>query len=702
MPKIIKYLLITVLALLVLLGALLAYVAATFDPNVYKPQLIQLVKEKTQRTLAIPGEIKLTFFPRVGADLGQISLTEPRSEQVFASARQVQVSVALLPLLSRQVEADRVLIDGLSIQLQRDRQGRFNFDDLLPKVQAAPTTGEKAGPDSATHASPLLLKLGGLAITQARLAYRDDATQQKLEIHDLNLNTGALADGSKSAFELSAAIKGDKPRLDLQLRLSGAFTPELALTRLRLDDVNLSLNGAAADISDLQLKLALPTLEASPQAFTARALALDAAASQAGRKLSTRLSGDLQGDLSAQRYELTELKLELTAPKPSGGNMSLKAQGKLSADLLKETARIAVVGLLDSTRLDIKAGLRRFANPALDFDIALGDLDADQYLPAPAQSAPASGASSGASQETRIDLSALRALEARGTLTLTSLKLAGIKATQIRLQLRAADGRAEINPLSAALYEGKLAGALAASVGKAQRLSAKLDLQGINIGPLMKDALDKNPIEGRGQLAMDLSTGGTTVTQFKKGLNGTANVVLKDGAINGINLAAALRSAKAKLGGGSQTGGAGGQEKTDFTDLSASFKIRDGVAHNNDLSAKTPLLRLGGEGDIFIGEDRLDYTVKATVVPTLEGQGGPEIQQIKGLTIPVKLSGPYTAIAWKIDLNALAGNRARELVDQRKTQLRDDAQKKLDEEKAKLQERLKGQAEDKLKDLLRR
>lgn len=700
MTKIFKYLLISVLAVLVLLAALIAYIVATFDPNAYKPQLIRLVQEKTQRTLAIPGEIKLTLFPRIGADLGQISLSEPRSDQVFAGARQVQVSVALLPLLSKQVEVDRVLVDGLDIRLNKDRQGRFNFDDLLPKTQdASPPAGAQ---EPATQVSPMLFQLGGLTVTQARLAYRDEATQQQFEIKDLRLSTGPLADATKSRVELGASITGDKPRLALALELTADVTPELAQPRVRVEDLKLSVNGAAADVSELRLKLALPEMDASPLAFTARGLSLDAALTQAGRPASARLNADLTGDLNAQRYELAQLKLELDAPKPGGGNLSLKTQGKAAVDLPKETVRMELTGLLDSTRLDVKAGLRKFAKPAIDFDIALGDLDADQYLPPSQAATSAPGAKAGADKDTPIDLSPLQQLDARGTLTLTSLKLAGVKASQIRLQLRAADGKADIHPLTATLYEGKLAGGLSATAGKTQRVSARLDLQGINIGPLMKDALDKNPIDGRGSVALDLATGGATVSQFKQGLNGTASVVLKDGAINGINVAAALRNAKARLSGGKQEGSTSAQEKTDFTDFSASFTIRNGVAHNDDLSAKTPLLRLGGKGDIFIAEDRLDYTARATVVPTLEGQGGPELEQIKGLTIPVQLSGPYTGISWKIDWNALAGNRARELVDQRKAKLQQDTQKRLDEEKARLQERLKKDAEDKLKNLLRR
>jgi AsmA protein len=68
MNKPLKVLLIGLGVLVALLAAVIAFIAATFNPNDYKPELIKIVKEETGRTLAIPGQIRLTFFPRIGAD----------------------------------------------------------------------------------------------------------------------------------------------------------------------------------------------------------------------------------------------------------------------------------------------------------------------------------------------------------------------------------------------------------------------------------------------------------------------------------------------------------------------------------------------------------------------------------------------------------------------------------------------------------
>src|SRR5512135_1581975 len=110
MNKYIKYSLWTVGGLVIVVAAALTYVALTFDPNAYKPKIIQAVKESKQRTLKLDGDIKLTFFPSIGASLGKVSLSEFQSEQEFASIESAKVSLALLPLLSKQVVVDEVAV----------------------------------------------------------------------------------------------------------------------------------------------------------------------------------------------------------------------------------------------------------------------------------------------------------------------------------------------------------------------------------------------------------------------------------------------------------------------------------------------------------------------------------------------------------------------------------------------------------------
>jgi len=84
------------------------------------------------------------------------------------------------------------------------------------------------------------------------------------------------------------------------------------------------------------------------------------------------------------------------------------------------------------------------------------------------------------------------------------------------------------------------------------------------------------------------------------------------------------------------------RKKTDFSELNATFAIKDGVAVNEDLDMKSPLLRVGGGGKVDIGAGSMDYTTRVSVVGTLKGQDGRTVDQLRGVTVPVKVSGHST------------------------------------------------------------
>ena len=615
MPKFLKYLLIGLLSLVVLVLAAVALIAATFNPNDYKPRLIELVQQTTGRSLAIPGDIRLTFYPSVGADLGEFSLSGPKDKQPLVAGKKVHVAVALMPLLSRQVVVDSVSLDGLSLALHRFKDGSTNYDKLYQSKDEAPK--DKPPQTADAQSKPVTLDIGSIAITNTSLRLQDDTAGSTRTVTGLTLRTGAIANGRASELEFAANIDTGKPQQTIKVELKTGFTP----------------------------------------------------------------------DLDAQKLALRNTVLDLTLPHPAGGTLPVHATGQADVDLDKQQVQAALAGKFDATTFDLKLGLTQFSPATMTFDIALGELDLDRYT---AKAAPQAPSAPAPAADAAVDLSGLSALHARGSLKIASLKVAHMKATDVRLGLQATGPRVDINPLHATLYGGTLSGSLGATTTRAPRITATQKLSGIALGPLLKDAIDKTPIDGKGDVSLDISTSGATVSQFKKALGGSASLMLRDGAINGINLAAAIRNAKAKLGqaqGAPQQGTGSAQDKTDFTELSGSFKIANGVAHNDDLSAKTPLLRLGGNGDINIGTDSLDYTVKATIVLTLEGQGGPELQELKGLTIPVKLTGPFNAVAWRIDFGAMVG---------------DVAKAKVQEKKAAIEAEVKGKLEDRLKGLLGR
>jgi AsmA protein len=268
------------------------------------------------------------------------------------------------------------------------------------------------------------------------------------------------------------------------------------------------------------------------------------------------------------------------------------------------------------------------------------------------------------------------------------LQVAKLKLAQINAKLALAGGKLDVAPMSMKLYEGSTSGSVSVNANGNQ-IALRQNLQGVSINPLMKDLLDKDMLEGRGNVTLDVNTRGETVSAFKKALGGSAALALKDGAIKGINLAQSLRDVKAKLGQADTTQAANASQKTDFSELTASFNIANGVARNDDLSMKSPFIRLGGAGDVDVGAGQMNYLAKATVVASGEGQGGKDANQLKGLTVPVRLSGPFEALSYKIEFGAMLEDATKAKVEEKKQEI-----------KTKVEDAVKDKAKDLFKGLL--
>ena len=749
MNKFVKFVILPVVVVVIAVAALAAYVVSSFDPNQHKPQIIKAVQEKTQRTLKLDGDIKLTLFPSIGATLGKASLSERASDKEFAGVDDVRVAVKLMPLLSKQVVVDTVEVKNLRANVVRYKDGKTNFDDL------AGGGGEKQ--EAAKGAAPpVAIDIDHVAIENAAITYTDQADGARYSLSKLNLKTGRVAPGVPTDIDLAFSAQSEKPKLNIDAALKTTATFDPAKQHYALAGLDFSAKGAAAGISnlaatakgdidanvaakeyllsklaiaatgkqaggDLDVKFNAPRLVVTKDKVNAEKIVLDAIMSEAKSKLVAKLeipgidgnsqafkAGDmtasidlqqegatvkakvtspLAGSVDAERLELAKLvaSISVNNPKLPKNPIDATINGSALVDLAKQNANMNFTTKLDDSTISGKAGLAKFAPPAYTFDIAIDQLDADRYLPKsdPKQKQP----------EQPLDLSALRGLNASGSLKIGSLKISNVKSSNVRLDIKAANGRLDVNPMAASLYQGSLNGAASVQAAATPVIAVKQTLSGINVGPLLKDAANFESLEGKGNVSVDVTGQGNTVSAIKKALNGSAAIKLTDGAIKGVNIAGSIRDAKAKLGAlkGEKAAAASQSEKTDFSELSATFAIKNGVAHNSDLSGKSPLLRLGGEGDIDIGNENLDYLVKATVVATTAGQGGKELVDLKGVTVPVRLTGPFTAPQYKIDFSGIAAGAAKAVVE-----------KKTEEIKSRVQEQVGDQLKGQLKGLFGR
>ena len=727
--KILKYALIALAGLLVVAGGLVAWVAATFNPNAYKPQLIEAVKAKTQRTLRLDGDIALSFWPSIGAKIGKASLSERGSEKEFARIEEAHVSLKLVPLLSRQVVVDTVRIKGLTATLVKAKDGSSNVDDL----GGAPDKGAPAAREPG-----FAVDVAGVEIEKATVTYVDQAAGTRYVLSNLDLKSGRLAPGVPAKIDLDLRAQSEKPKVDLQaaLKTQLTFVPGKSVS---LQGLDLNAKGAAAGIANLALKatgsaaadmpsgeftadqlkvaltgqsgkdaldvridvpklrlaadkasgdkvsvvaslsgpdgstrasLTVPGVEGTSQAFRSAAAHLDLDVKRGELTYQAKMTSPLAGNAKAKQLSLPQLKASIhaTGPDLPGKTIAGELEGSASVDGSKESAQAKLAGKIGGSRVQAQVSIADFSPLAVNFNLDADEFDADRFLQAKG-GAPAAGKGKAERKEPEkpFDLSGLRNLRANGKIHFGSLKANNLKFSNLHLDLKANGGRVDVSPLTAGFYQGTLASALTINAQPAvPTFAVRHNMTGINVGAFLKDLADSDTLEGKGNVTLDVTTHGNTMTAMKKAIDGKAGLKIVNGAIKGIDIAGTVRGARAKLGAlrGEHTQPADKRQKTDFSELSASFDIKNGVAHNNDLAMKSPLLRAGGEGDINIGEDTINYLLKASIVGSLKGQGGRGVEDLKDLTVPVRLTGPIDSPSYKLDFGAIATESAKQRVNE--------------------------------------
>ncbi len=357
------------------------------------------------------------------------------------------------------------------------------------------------------------------------------------------------------------------------------------------------------------------------------------------------------------------------APKTTDPKVLTRASASLDVSATKERVDLSNLILkLDDTEIRGKFALRNFEKPAYTFTLDIDAIDLDRYLPSGQQGAdrkmspaPTTAAAPG-SEAGLLPVDMLRGLDLTGRVRIGKLKKFNLRVSDIQMSINAKQGRVEIAPVTARLYEGRYNASVLLDARKQQpqmRVNAKLSR--VQIEPLLIDLQGKSRLSGVADINADLDTAGNQQQVLKQNLNGTARFSFRNGAIKGVNIAQLIREANARLK-GRPVPKQDAPNQTDFTELSGSARIVNGLVHNQDLKAKSPLLRVGGKGTANLVSEQIDYLVKTTVVGNLSGQGGVALKDLKGVPIPVRIKGSFDKPEYSLDLAAVLEGKVKQEV----------------------------------------
>ncbi|MCO6442217.1 MAG: AsmA family protein [Nitrococcus mobilis] len=705
MGRIVKWLLIAITSVLTLLIIAVVAVIALVDPNDYRDEIERAVAAQTGRELVMEGDLKLAFFPWIGLQVNKIELADAPDfgPAPFLQADHAQLALKVLPLLQGNLVLDTIMLDRPRVHLIRNEQGRSNWQTFTrpshePKrPPEQPPVGLE--PDTQPQAQPLpsLLQaasLAGLRIRDGRVTWDDRQSGQYVVIASLNTTVEDIRLGAPITIESDwqGRIKGS---LDIGGKFTGTVMADSQLQHVDARDLDLALNIAGDGIpgGKQQLRLrAQAAADLEQASYRLTDLRLDAAGVQITGQLSAQQNKDAiaaTGRLQVLEFNPRKMLRQFGMILPDTRDPDVLKQASAQAELGYRGGGLTIEPLsvrLDDSVLTGRAKLRSLTEPAADFDLALDHIDVDRYRPPPheakqAAATPAETAAAGAAQ---LPIETLRHLDLNGRLRIGTLKVNGATISDADLTVYAKDGQLRVHPLTAALYGGTYRGDMQLdATGETPRIELNEQLSGIQAGPLLTDVASFQKLIGTTDFNLRATTRGAAPEDWLQALTGLAHFTFRDGAVKGINIAQAIREALARAQ-GKPPPAREGPLQTDFSELGGTLNLAGGVVRNTDFSAKSPLLRIQGQGVANLLKQSVDYRLTAKIVGTLKGQGGQDLEQLRGMPIPLRFTGKLSDPSLSVDLAGLFKER----FEQKRQGLEEKGREKLEQKLNQQLERL--------------
>ncbi len=697
--KILGLLLLGLLLIIIGLGFALTHL---FDPNDYKDEIQQLARDKANLELQLKGDIGWSLFPWLGLELTDATLASADTpDKPFADLRLIGLSVRVLPLLRKEVQMSDIRVDGLDLTLQRDKQGRGNWEGVGRQAEQPGNGAESKAPAQPDEpvaqttdesGQPLKLDIDSLTVSNSRVDYHDEQSGQQFSAEGIELSTGAIRESADIPIKLLAFLGSNQPVLRAKTELEGLLRFDRALKRYQLQDIKLAgeasgepLNGKTLTFSSQGQLL----LDQSAQVAEWTGIKLSANQLRALGELKLRdldKTAKLEGSLSVAQFNLREFLDGLGVALPAMRDQSTLSRFELSTRLGGTPNSISLDDLalkLDDSSFSGKLAVTDLAKQALRVQLKGDKLDLDRYLPPEDKDASAGAARKNEVKQTvaaagksgstplpdaptqqawsstpMLPLDTLRKLDVQADLGIGQLTIDKLPLENASLKATAKAGLLSLQELRGELYGGEFNATSQLDARPAvPLLTARKQLKRIPVEKLIEAQGEKAPLRGKLDLSADVRTQGNSQKAWVDALTGKANFSLSDGVLVDANLEQQLCQGIATLNRKSLSGEQRGKD-TPFEELRGSLNFTNGVASNPDLKARIPGLTVNGHGDVDLRVLGMDYRVGIIIEGDKSAMPDPACQvneRYVGLEWPLRCRGPLElgAKACRVDKEGL-------------------------------------------------
>lgn len=596
---------------LVLLLIVVGIAAPFFIPlDSVKKIASERVKAMTGRDLVIAGDVKARFWPNIGVSLQQVTLSNPEgfSYKYFAEIGDLTVAVELMPLLSGKIKIEKFVINKPVIHLEMNKKNARNWQFSAQKPDS------EDGKDSAVPAvkktGAVVPALGKIKIEDGAFSYSDLRSGKVYNARNVDLEINIPS--PDSAVDVIATMALNKEKLNISLHVD----QPLQLTKG--GDSNIKTNVKIGSLLSL---------------------AFEGKANMQGANGAIDLNVPSLVDLSAWSGK----KLEWSGDTA----LALNIKGAAACTIADCTFGKSRLKLDDAVfNGDMKINFAS-PTPTIEAKLATDKFNLNHYLSQPKKQALLSLINSAQAAEgwssKPLNFSGLRAVNANLVLDIGELLYRNTSLSKMSVNVKLANGALALDIPYVELYSGTAK--ISASVNSNNVIAASFNADKLQVEPLLQDFAQFDRLTGLASINASISGSGASQSDVIYSLSGKGAVQINDGTIRGVDIAKLVNNAKAMV-----TGVDTSSEKTKFSELGGTFAIAQGIVKNDDLTIKSPLLRVKGVGTVDFPRRYVNYRIIPSVVATLQGQGG---KDKVGLDIPVIVEGSFEKLKFTPDLGSI-------------------------------------------------
>ncbi|MBP1717913.1 MAG: AsmA family protein [Deltaproteobacteria bacterium] len=600
--------------ILVIFGVIILGLAAaslvilfSYDYNKFKPYIAQAARDATGRELKLTGDLKLHlgFTPALAIENISFQNASWGSRPEMAHIKRFELEVALLPLISRNIQINRFRLIEPDILLEINKDGVSNLA-FEKKKEARPPEPKEKKKDERIDLPGFLIR--EMLIEKGRLTYRDARSGKT---YALGLDHFSISMAADKPIEIKGKGAYNKAPIDLTARFGSleALTDPAKEWPLKMKvevaETIISLDGTVRDLlgaRGFQLNMEVRSKDLTKLSPLVGSLI--------PVKGPLEISGKVT-DPGPQVYRIADLKMILDKSDVRGG-----------AEINLKGARPYVSGNFSSRLLDLKSLIPQKPEAAVKAskDDKLSK-KADKVFP-----------------NDPLPIDFLKSLDAELEVAAEKILVPHLILEKVQVEARLKDGTLVLKPLQAVIGGGSLdAFVNLRSEGNEAALISVIKIDRFDVGLLLKDFGVTDLFEGKVDMILDLQGRGNSVASIMAGLSGKTQAIMSKGRVDrryidllgaGVseNLLRLLNPLKQQA------------KEVQLNCFVNFFDIKNGLAKSTALALDTSYITVVGEGTVNLKTEELNFSFNPLTKDTLGTKGAGDLG-LGDLTKPLKLTG---------------------------------------------------------------